>query len=155
MENSCKELFLDDIVKVQFYPVGAIKSSVPRTIPSIVSLGITLPSQPSMSISYTDDDNIARENSITVSQNSERKGCIIYKYGVSAVLDAYKEDYQRTFRELMNDDHDVVLTKSDGTSVLLFALPGSFSFSYTDTMKDVSIKVSLSSYSSFIKISET
>lgn len=155
MEISCNEVFLEDVVRVQVYPASAV-SFPPVNIPGISRVETTKLPVAVLDLAYSDTEAqfVVRDGSIKVKQTQKPSGSgLIYIYNVDAVVEFGVLDLVEKVRNIFHADHHCVVTKADGTMMLLYALPNTFSIDQSNDRKELTLKIALSSLSSFIKLS--
>ena len=155
MENQCNELFLDDIVRIRVFKSGSCEQlEVPSTVPGFTRFNIydVYFMNPVLDISY-DGKVAALENSINLKQSTRHYGSsMLYIYNVESNIISGNTDLKSLLPTLQTQDHDILITKSDGSVYLLYELPGTFSADIEDNNGTTRLTLSLSSVDDFIQI---
>ena len=151
----CQELFLSDIVRVQVYQSSQVSFSLPSTIHGITTMAkITWP-KTVLDVSYDSDKWTVRENGIKVKQTTKPSGSrLLYIYNVEMAFDSDISDISALLPTMQHVDHVVLLTKADGSMLLLYTLPGAFSVDGQNTLSEGSLSLSVSSINNFISVTD-
>lgn len=126
---SCSELFLNDVVRVDVYLDSHLTFAVPPTVPGITSMPPVDETIGSVSFAESGAHYETMPGGISVTEKTQNQSpSVIYTYNID--INAYARE-----GEQMKTDHEpdidlsFVLTKTDGTKRMIYALPGSIGFS--------------------------
>lgn len=126
---SCSELFLNDVVRVDVYLDSHLNFSVPPTVPGITSMPPVDETIGSVSFAESGAHFETMPGGISVTEKMQNQSTsVIYTYNIE--IKAYEhEGEQVNIKHEPSTDLSFVLTKSDGTKRMIYALPGSIGFS--------------------------
>lgn len=148
----CKEIFLSDAIRIQFYETSKLVFPVPPTIPNLRSLN-RLQSMPQSLLDVHLNDGEVNAVNINVKQTPRLSGSnLTYIYNVDANIDQGIDVVSQAVPYMMANDCHVLLTLADGSMRLLYALPCTFAVEASSNLKELPLKISLSSANDFISI---
>lgn len=151
MENLCKETFLNDVVRLQVFRTKDLsRLPLPCTLPNITHIKAgNIPDTPVLDIAYDEKHIMAADKSLKVSFSVKHdRSTVIYTYIIKAVL----EDYVLRDENLLREEHHVVATKQDGSSVLIYALPGASGMDVNVSEGSTTLNMTIKSLNNFIEI---
>lgn len=127
LPNKCKELFLDGITDVMFYPREECVIPVPFNMAQVLYINnCSLPAEPTLRLATSRENYIIVEN-LTVKMTLDRQGNgTIYTYNISANVENGGENVAEAYRNMRDKDYLVVLRKIDGSLHLCYTLPNTF-----------------------------
>lgn len=155
--DNCKELFLDDIVKISIHPVAGCRFPIPFSVPAITSMTGTL-STPVLEIGYGVNEITAVEESISAQCSTptspNRNMCDIE---ITASIEGNDDSFADLYIKIGNKDHHVCLHKSDGTRYLCYSLPHTFQYNAPISFQSGEsrqLSLTMKSNSEFIKLTD-
>lgn len=127
LHNKCKELFLEGITDVMFYPKEECVIPVPFNMAQVLYINnCSFPAEPTLRLSTSGENYIIVEN-LTVKMTLARHGNgTIYTYNISANVANGGENVAEAYRNMRDKDYLVVLRKIDGSLHLCYTLPNTF-----------------------------
>lgn len=127
LPNKCKELFLEGITDVMFYPKEECVIPVPFNMAQVLYIdNCSLPDEPTLRLATSGENYIIVEN-LTVKMTLARQGNgTIYTYNISANVANGGENVDEAYRNMRDKDYLVVLRKIDGSLHLCYTLPNTF-----------------------------
>lgn len=154
--EKCKELFLEDIVKVCLFQSKSCQFPIPFSIQNIQEMtGYTLPKE-TMAIGLDANIITAKEGTLSAKSTQERTANgVIYTFSIEATVEGKEDDLSMAYNKIIKEDHVAVIYTQDGMKYLCYSLPNTFDISMPITINGyTSTKVSLSmkSCSNFIRI---
>ena len=152
--NHCKELFLEDVVRVQVYYADNFPLTTSPCVPGIASVSIddSFPT-PDLDFGYNTEDIIAEEKSIVVKQSTKQSGStLLYIYNVDATITQGNKEVAALLPRICTLEYYIVLTKSDGSKILLLSVPNTCKIDATNTIATGQLHISLSSVNNYIDL---
>lgn len=172
-KNNCKELILDNVVRIDILPNRYLGVAVPTTVP-LQSVNTSLPFSPTYSmaysmLSYAADRDIAENYSeidrtqakisLKSSKGTAQVG-ILYSYDLQVTglvgLDDHIASAIHAEQELQGEDASVILRMEDGSRKLLYFLPNTFTFAVeqasSESSTQATVKIAGKSVSNLIDI---
>lgn len=139
--NSCREIFLDGITDVYFYPVKNTTLSVPFFVQQILQMNECQFADVALHVTTTDMEGQVVADAVTVKVTPAVGGNgTVYTFEVSATVTMGGDHVREAYKNMQGNDHYIVLRKQDGTYHLCYTLPNTFSLlpsltnqSYTET----------------------
>ena len=127
LSNKCKELFLEGVTDVMFYPKEECVLPVPSNMAQVLYINnCSLPAEPTLRLATSGENYIIVEN-VTVKMTLARQGNgTIYTYNISANVANGGENVAEAYRNMRDKDYLVVLRKIDGSLHLCYTLPNTF-----------------------------
>lgn len=127
LPNKCKELFIEGITDVMFYPKEECVIPVPFNMAQVLYINnCSLPAEPTLRLATSGENYIIVEN-LTVKMTLARQGNgTIYTYNISANVANGGENVAEAYRNMRDKDYLVVLRKIDGSLHLGYTLPNTF-----------------------------
>lgn len=127
LPNKCKELFLDGITDVMFYPREDCVIPVPFSMAQVLYINnCSLPSEPTLRLATGGENYVIVEN-LSVKMTLAKQGNgTIYTYDISANVANGGENVGEAYRNMRNKEYYVVLRKTDGSLQLCYTLPHTF-----------------------------
>lgn len=134
--DNCREIFLDGITDVVVSDLESLNISVPWQVPQVLELEhVTIPSNPPLHIA-TSGDHFVVADSITAKSSVDMTGSLhVYSFDISANIIEGNDNVREVCKNMRLKDHVVLLRKADGSYVLCYTLPSTFSISSTATME--------------------
>ena len=139
LSNKCKELFLEGVTDVMFYPKEECVIPVPFNMAQVLYINnCSLPAEPTLRLATSGENYIIVEN-LTVKMTLARQGNgTIYTYNISANVANGVENVVEAYRNMRDKEYLVVLRKTDGSLHLCYTLPNTFGMgSSTDNSQTV------------------
>jgi hypothetical protein len=132
--NKCRELFLDGITDVMFYPKDSCVFPIPFSMAQVLYINdCKLPDEPTLRLATSGEDFVVVENlSVKVTFSKQGNGTI-YTYDISANVVDGGENVREAYRSMRGKDYYVVLRKEDGSLQLCYSLPHTFGMGGTLT----------------------
>ena len=137
LPNKCKELFLEGITDVMFYPKEECVIPVPFMVAQVLSIyNCSLPTEPTLRLATSGDNYVIVDN-LTVKMTLAKQGNgTIYTYNISANVANGGENVVEAYRNMRDKEYLVVLRKMDGSLHLCYTLPNTFGMgSSTDNIQ--------------------
>ena len=127
LPNKCKELFLEGITDVMFYPKEECVIPVPFMVAQVLSIyNCSLPPEPTLRLATSGDNYVIVDN-LTVKMTLAKQGNgTIYTYNISANVANGGENVVEAYRNMRDKDYLVVLRNIDGSLHLCYTLPNTF-----------------------------
>ena len=127
LPNKCKELFLEGITDVMFYPMEECIIPVPFNMAQVLYINnCKLPAEPTLRLATSGENYVIVEN-LTVKMTLAKQGNgTIYTYNMSANVVNGGENVVEAYRNMRDKDYLVVLRKTDGSLQLCYTLPNTF-----------------------------
>ena len=127
LPNKCKELFLEGVTDVMFYPKEECVIQVPFNMAQVLYINnCSLPDEPTLHLATSGENYIIVEN-LTVKMTLARQGNgTIYTYNISANVANGGENVAEAYRNMREKYYLVVLRKIDGSLHLCYTLPNTF-----------------------------
>ena len=156
LPDNCREIFLDGVTDIYLHPVKGSELPVPFCVAHILELKNCKFGDPVLHVATSGDDYVMAD-SITAKLTMEKNGNgNIYSFAISANITNGYNNVCEANKSIQGNEFYVVLKKADGTDVLCYTLPGTFTFnsSVTKTISGVqrTIQISLKSLSEFIPL---
>lgn len=134
---SCSELFLNDVVRVDVYLDSHLTFAVPPTVPGITSMPPIEETNGSISFAEIGANYESLPGGISITEKTQnQENSVIYTYNIDIKAYAREGEQMKTKHE-PDTDLSFVLTKTDGTKRMIYALPGSIGFSIESDGKTV------------------
>ena len=127
LPNKCKELFLEGITDVMFYPREECIIPVPFNMAQVLYINnCKLPAEPTLRLATSGENYVIVEN-LTVKMTLAKQGNgTIYTYNMSANVVNGGKNVVEAYRNMRDKDYLVVLRKTDGSLQLCYTLPNTF-----------------------------
>ena len=127
LPNKCKELFLEGITDVMFYPKEECVIHVPFNMAQVLYINnCSLPDEPTLRLA-TSGENYVIVDTLTVKMTLAKQGNgTIYTYNISANVANGGENVVEAYRIMRDNEYLVVLRKTDGSLHLCYTLPNTF-----------------------------
>ena len=127
LPNKCKELFLEGITDVMFYPREECVIPVPFNMAQVLYINnCSLPAGPTLRLATSGENYVIVEN-LTVKMSLAKQGNgTIYTYNISANVENGGENVVEAYRNMRDKEYLVVLRKTDGSLHLCYTLPNTF-----------------------------
>ena len=125
--NKCKELFLDGITDVMFYPMEECVISVPFSMAQVLYINnCSLPTEPALRLATSGENYVIVENLKVKMTRAKQGNGTIYTYDISANVVNGGENVREANRNMRDKEYYVVLRKLDGSLQLCYTLPHTF-----------------------------
>ena len=125
--NKCKELFLDGITDVMFYPMEECVISVPFSMAQVLYINnCSLPTEPALRLATSGENYVIVENLKVKMTRAKHGNGTIYTYDISANVVNGGENVREANRNMRDKEYYVVLRKLDGSLQLCYTLPHTF-----------------------------
>ena len=127
LPNKCKELFLEGITDVMFYPREECVIPVPFNMAQVLYINnCSLPAEPTLRLATSGENYVIVDN-LTVKMTFAKQGNgTIYTYNISANVANGGENVVEAYRNMRDKEYLVVLRKMDGSLLLCYTLPNTF-----------------------------
>ena len=128
LPDKCKELFLEGITDVMFYPKEDCVIPVPFSMAQVLYINnCKLPDEPTLRLA-TGGENFVIAESLSVKVTLAKQGYgTIYTYNISAnVANGGENVVAEAYRNMRDKEYLVVLRKMDGSLLLCYTLPHTF-----------------------------
>lgn len=127
LPNKCKELFLDGITDVMFYPREDCVIPVPFSMAQVLYINnCSLPSEPTLRLATGGENYVIVENLKVKMTLAKQGNGTIYSYDISANVVNGGENVREAYRNMRDKEYYVVLRKMDGSLQLCYTLPHTF-----------------------------
>lgn len=127
LPDKCKELFLEGITDVMFYPKEDCVIPVPFNMAQVLYINnCSLPAEPTLRLATSGENYVIVEN-LKVKMTFPKQGNgTIYTYDISANIEFGGENVRRAYQIMRDKEYYVVLRKMDGSLQLCYSLPHTF-----------------------------
>ena len=139
LPEKCKELFLEGITDVMFYPKEECVIPVPFSMAQVLYINnCSLPTEPTLHLAMSGENFVIAEN-LSVKETLAKQGNgTIYTYNISANIAHGGENVREAYKTMRGKTYYVVLRKQDGSLQLCYTLPGTFAIESNITCSDTS-----------------
>lgn len=141
--NNCKEILLDDIVRVDFYDGATCTASVPFGVPGVESMTVTqgavnlatATGTPVLSINIAGGEDIGALMGTPSHKAAPKRQAVgeVYEHTLTIPVELGFDAVKTAGYGLSGRDVLSVLTAYDGTKICVHYLPDSTLFAYEDT----------------------
>lgn len=160
--NRCEELFLNDVVRVEVVPASRCSFSVPPNVGEITEISQAAGSggQAGLSglaaVTMDIDDGTATAlmesvPTLKIQERTQMAG-FLRQADLQIPIAAGFQEIRQANGSLKGEDFHVVLKTASGTRLLLYALPDSSAMTVEESASAQTVKITLMSMSSLIKI---
>ena len=127
LPDKCRELFLEGITDVMFFPKEECVIPVPFSMAQVLYINnCKLPAEPTLRLATSGENFVIAENlSVKVTLAKQGNGTI-YTYNISVNIANGGENVREVYRNMRDKLYYVVLRKLDGLLLLCYTLPGTF-----------------------------
>ena len=156
LPDNCREIFLDGVTDIYLHPVKGSELPVPFCVKHILVLANCKFGDPVLHVATSGEDYVMAD-AITAKLTMEKNGNgNIYSFDISANITNGYNNVCEANKSIQGNEFYVVLKKYDGTDVLCYTLPGTFTFNSPES-KTISgvqrtIQIGLKSLSEFIPL---
>ena len=127
LPNKCKELFLEGITDVMFYPREECVIPVPFSMAQVLYINnCSLPAEPVLRLATSGENYVIVENLKVKMTLAKQGNGTIYTYDISANVVNGGENVREAHRNMRDKEYYVVLRKMDGSLLLCYTLPHTF-----------------------------
>ena len=156
LPDNCREIFLDGVTDIYLHPVKGSELPVPFCVAHILELKNCKFGDPVLHVATSGEDYVMAD-SITAKFTMDKTGNgNIYSFDISANITTGYNNVCEANKSIQGNEFYVVLKKADGTDVLCYTLPGTFTFnspaSKTTTGIQRTVQIGLKSLSEFIPL---
>ena len=156
LPDNCREIFLDGVTDIYLHPVKGSELPVPFCVAHILELKNCKFGDPILHVATSGEDYIMAD-SITAKFTMDKTGNgNIYSFDISANITNGYNNVCEANKIIQGNEFYVVLKKADGTDVLCYTLPGTFTFnspaSKTTSGIQRTVQIGLKSLSEFIPL---
>ena len=156
LPDNCREIFLDGVTDIYLHPVKGSELPVPFCVAHILELKNCKFGDPVLHVATSGEDYVMAD-SITAKFTMEKNGNgYIYSFDISANITNGYNNVCEANKSIQGNEFYVVLKKADGTDVLCYTLPGTFTFnspaSKTTSGIQRTVQIGLKSLSEFIPL---
>ena len=156
LPDNCREIFLDGVTDIYLHPVKGSELPVPFCVAHILELKNCTFGDPVLHVATSGEDYVMADT-ITAKFTMDKKGNgNIYSYDISANITNGYNNVCEANKSIQGNEFYVVLKKADGTDVLCYTLPGTFTFnspaSKTTSGVQRTVQIGLKSLSEFIPL---
>lgn len=138
--NKCKELFLDGITDVMFYPMEECVISVPFSMAQVLYINnCSLPTEPALRLATSGENYVIVENLKVKMTRAKQGNGTIYTYDISANVVNGGENVREAYRNMRDKEYYVVLRKLDGSLQLCYTLPHTFGIGGTSDNSQIEL----------------
>lgn len=139
LPEKCKELFLEGITDVMFYPKEECVIPVPFSMAQVLYINnCELPDEPTLHIAMSGENFVIAEN-LNVKMTLAKQGNgTIYTYNISANIAHGGENVREAYKTMRDKIYYVVLRKQDDSLQLCYTLSGTFAIESNITCSDTS-----------------
>lgn len=156
LPDNCREIFLDGVTDIYLHPVKSSVLPVPFCVKHILVLANCKFGDPVLHVATSGEDYVMAD-AITAKLTMEKNGNgNIYSFDISANITNGYNNVCEANKSIQGNEFYVVLKKADGTDVLCYTLPGTFTFNSPES-KTISgvqrtVQIGLKSLSEFIPL---
>lgn len=168
-ELQCQEVFMQEIVRIDFMPTNELVVSIPSGVPNLTQASVTLANSVAitddglkdksfLSLNLTGDSTVDAEMqpSLThkVTEKRETAG-VVRTHTLQVPIEAGFEAVREKESPLLDQDFYILLKDMEDNRYLVYSLPGSCKFAFDDQKGQTStmtLKVTVESLSGLIKI---
>ena len=156
LPDNCREIFLDGVTDIYLHPVKSSVLPVPFCVKHILVLANCKFGDPVLHVATSGEDYVMAD-AITAKLTMDKNGNgNIYSFDISANITNGYNNVCEANKSIQGNEFYVVLKKADGTDVLCYTLPGTFTFnspaSKTNTGIQSTVQIGLKSLSEFIPL---
>lgn len=156
LPDNCREIFLDGVTDIYLHPVKGSELPVPFCVAHILELKNCKFGDPVLHVATSGEDYVMAD-SITAKFTMDKTGNgNIYSFDISANITNGYNNVCEANKSIQGNEFYVVLKKADGTDVLCYTLPGTFTFnspaSKTTSGIQRTVQIGLKSLSEFIPL---
>ena len=156
LPDNCREIFLDGVTDIYLHPVKGSELTVPFCVEHILELKNCKFGDPVLHVATSGEDYVMAD-SITAKFTMDKTGNgNIYSFDISANITNGYNNVCEANKSIQGNEFYVVLKKADGTDVLCYTLPGTFTFnspaSKTTSGIQRTVQIGLKSLSEFIPL---
>lgn len=127
LPSKCKELFLEGITDVMFYPKEDCVIPVPFSMAQVLYINnCQLPAEPTLRLATSGENYVIVENLKVKMTLAKQGNGTIYSYDISANVVNGGENVREAYRNMRDKEYYVVLRKMDGSLQLCYTLPHTF-----------------------------
>jgi hypothetical protein len=132
LSNKCKELFLDGITDVMFYPREECVIPIPFSMAQVLYINNCIfPAEPTLRLATSGENYVIVENLKVKMTFAKQGNGTIYTYNISANVANGGENVAEAYRNMRDKEYYVVLRKMDGSLQLCYTLPHTFDIGST------------------------
>lgn len=167
-ENQCQELFMRDIVRIDFMPQEELKVGVPFNVPNITEVSVSMINNDSLtdarlkaksllSLSLSGDDTVDAEMQSVSNKESEKreKQGVMRTHTLQIPIESGFDTIRAKEPSLLEKDFCLVLKDAGENRYLIYSIPGGSLFA-TEAQEgqsaSMTVKATIQSYSGIIKI---
>lgn len=153
---SCKEIILDDVVRIDIYPDAELKTAVPRTLPFVLSIADMSAGTPLLTLALSNPGGMEYDTAPTVklTEKTDTNGrTYAHELSVSFTGDIY--NVRKAQRTLGTGECAVVYTLADGRRLSSLPLPNTSQLTVEENLGSAqasTLKVQLTSMSPLVQI---
>lgn len=156
LPDNCREIFLDGVTDIYLHPVKGSELPVPFCVAHILELKNCKFGDPVLHVATSGEDYVMAD-SITAKFTMDKTGNgNIYSFDISANITNGYNNVCEANKSIQGNEFYVVLKKADGTDVLCYTLPGTFTFNSPASKTTIGIQrtvqIGLKSLSEFIPL---
>ena len=127
LPDKCKELFLEGITDVMFYPKEDCVIPVPFNMAQVLYINnCSFPAEPTLRLATSGENYVIVENLKVKMTFAKQGNGTIYTYNISANVANGGENVAEAYRNMRDKEYYVVLRKMDGSLQLCYSLPHTF-----------------------------
>lgn len=156
LPDNCREIFLDGVTDIYLHPVKGSVLPVPFCVAHILELKNCKFGDPVLHVATSGEDYIMADSitaKLTMAKNGNGN---IYSFDICANITNGYNNVCEANKSIQGKEFYVVLHKADGTDVLCYTLPGTFTFNSpaTKTISGIqrTVQIGLKSLSEFIPL---
>lgn len=167
-ENQCQELFMRDIVRIDFMPQEELKVGVPFNVPNITEVSVSMINNDSLtnarlmaksllSLSLSGDDTVDAEMQSVSNKESEKRETqgVMRTHTLQIPIESGFDTIRAKEPSLLERDFCLVLKDAGENRYLIYSIPGGSLFA-TEAQEgqstSMTVKATIQSYSGIIKI---
>jgi hypothetical protein len=167
-ENQCQELFMRDIVRIDFMPPEELKVGVPFNVPNITEVSVSMINNDSLtnarlmaksllSLSLSGDDTVDAEMQSVSNKESEKRETqgVMRTHTLQIPIESGFDTIRAKEPSLLERDFCLVLKDAGENRYLIYSIPGGSLFA-TEAQEgqstSMTVKATIQSYSGIIKI---
>lgn len=130
LPEKCREVYLDGITEVRFFPAGNSQIPVPYSVPQLLEIRNCKFSDPALHLSTYDESRVLSEGLVVKTTIVRNGNSNIYTIEISANITIGKDKMREIHKIMEGNDFYPVFTTQTGETLLGYTLPHTF---YLDT----------------------
>lgn len=159
LPEKCREVYLDGIMEVRFFPVENSQIPVPYSIPQLLEIKNCKFSNPVLYLSTYDESRVLSEGLVVKTTIARNGNSNIYTIEISANITIGKDKMREIHKIMIGNDFYPVFITQTGETLLGYTMPHTFDLdmpiSQSDVDKQRNLNIRIQSLSEPIPITLT